>query len=203
MAKTNQNQLPMVLPNHKTVKIGNLTIVQNTFSGTYRGKSSNSSHKVDYAGKTRAISDDFGNYSMNLTSSFKVVIKGIEQPFSNKLDDELDWICNCFGFLGGQDDDKNAGSVFKEIVRSVETGKPHTSTSLAKTLGTSRGAVINHLKHLLRAGLISRNGKFYFPRSKSMLRTIKEVQEDIDRVFKRMEETAKRIDKEFGINIDD
>ncbi|MFH1697280.1 MAG: winged helix-turn-helix transcriptional regulator, partial [Candidatus Diapherotrites archaeon] len=71
--------------------------------------------------------------------------------------------------------------------------------ALATRVGMSRGSVINHLNNLLRAGLITRDGRFYSARSRSMFRTIEEIEEDIDRVFEAMKRRARSIDREFGI----
>lgn len=135
-------------------------------------------------------------------TSFKIVLRRVEKPFSDNLEDELNWICQSFGFFGPvETNEKTAASVFKEIVNASEKGKPHTSTSLATTLKISRGSAINHINNLLRAGLISKEGRYYLPRSRSMFRTIKEVEEDMLRIFREMEKTAREIDKAFGIEI--
>ncbi len=148
-----------------------------------------------------ALSGKTANGSFS-RSSFKVVINKVERPFSSNWNNELDWICNSLGFET-EGKDSSANSIFKEIVSASEQGKPHTSTSLAKKMAISRGSVINHLNNLLRAGMVSRNGRFYLPRSKSMFRTINEIEEDIERVFNKMKEAAKRIDKKFGIETEE
>lgn len=130
---------------------------------------------------------------------FKITIKKVEPPFSRDLEKEFEYICKCLGFFEEIDKEKTASAIFKEIVKSYEKNKPLTSTQISRKVGMSRGAVINHLNNLITAGLIVRQGRYYVPRSKSMFRTIREVEEDIDRIFNKMERIAKKIDKEFGI----
>ncbi|MBU0662638.1 helix-turn-helix domain-containing protein [Candidatus Micrarchaeota archaeon] len=132
-------------------------------------------------------------------SSFKIVVRRVERPFSGRPMDDLDWICQSLGFFETIDKDKTASAVFKEIVTSTDKGEALTSTALATRVGMSRGSVINHLNNLLRAGLITRDGRFYSARSRSMFRTIEEIEEDIDRVFEAMKRRARSIDREFGI----
>lgn len=134
-------------------------------------------------------------------ASFKIVIRKIERPFSNEPMDELDWICESLGFFEPIDKDKTASSIFREIVIATEKGEALTSTAIAERVKMSRGAVINHLNNLLRAGLIIRQGRYYISRSKSVYRTIKEIEEDILSVFRKMEKTAKEIDEEMGIEV--
>ena len=93
--------------------------------------------------------------------------------------------------------------IFKLIVKSTEEGKGISSTDIAEKVALSRGAVINHLNNLQLAGLVVKEGRNYFARSRSMTRTVQEVEEDIKRIFARMEETAREIDRAFGMNMED
>ena len=113
--------------------------------------------------------------------------------------DELDWICQSLGFFEPIDRDKTASSVFKEIIKATDKGQALTSSAIAGQVKMSRGAVINHLNNLMRSGLIVRHGRYYISRSRSMYRTIEEIEEDIDRIFAKMKRTALEIDKELGI----
>lgn len=135
------------------------------------------------------------------SSSFRIIIKRVERPFSSSIDNDIEWICSCLGFFEEIDREKTASSVFKELVAATEKKKRLSSTELAKRVEMSRGSVINHLNRLQRAGLVVKQGRFYFSRSRSLFRTIREIEEDIDRIFSHMEETAKKIDKKFGIEI--
>ena len=74
-----------------------------------------------------------------------------------------------------------------------------SSTAIAERVGMSRGSVINHLNNLMRSGLIIRQGRYYSARSRSVYRTIEEIEEDIERIFLRMKRTAQEIDEELGI----
>ncbi|MFH1663756.1 MAG: winged helix-turn-helix domain-containing protein, partial [archaeon] len=115
---------------------------------------------------------------------FQIVIRRVEQPFSDRVDEEFNWLLQCLGFFEPIDKGKTAACVFKELVKAAEQegGKSLTSTELAERIGMSRGAVINHLNNLLRSGLILRDGSKYMARSRSMFRTIKEIQDEIDLV---------------------
>ncbi|MBU2100457.1 winged helix-turn-helix domain-containing protein [Candidatus Micrarchaeota archaeon] len=132
---------------------------------------------------------------------FQIVIRRVEQPFSSQMDEEFNWLLQCLGFFEPIDKGKTAALVFKELVKGADAaeGKLLTSTEISERVGMSRGAVINHLNNLLRSGLILRQGSKFRARSKSMFRTIKELQDEIDLVFKRMEETAKQLDEEMGL----
>ncbi|MBI4043277.1 MAG: helix-turn-helix transcriptional regulator [Candidatus Diapherotrites archaeon] len=134
---------------------------------------------------------------------FQIVVRRVEKPFDKDLQKELNWICESLGFFEPIDKDKTAAGVFKEIVLATEKGTGITSSQLAHQVKMSRGSVINHLNNLLQAGLVIKQGRAYFARSKSMVRTLREVEEEVQRVFDRMEQTAREIDKRFGMEIED
>ncbi|MFA6268314.1 MAG: helix-turn-helix domain-containing protein [archaeon] len=133
-------------------------------------------------------------------SRFKVVVRRVERPFNEDFEHQLAWICSSLGFFEPIDKDKNAAAVFKEVVLATENGEALTSTAIAERIGMSRGAVINHLNNLLRSGLLEKNGRFYSSRSKSMKRTIEEIEEDVERVFAQLKKTAEDVDRQIGFN---
>lgn len=136
-------------------------------------------------------------------SNFKIVVKRIEKPFSHSLENELEWICKSFGFFEPIDREKTAAHIFRVIVSATEKGRPLSSSQLAEKVEMSRGSVINHLNNLQRSGLIVRQGNFYVSRSRSMFRTIAEIEEDIDRIFAHLKKAAREIDREFGLEVEE
>lgn len=133
-------------------------------------------------------------------TTFRIVIRRIEPPFERNAEQEMDWLCQSLG-LSPVNKDKATIDIFKVVVRATEDGKGISSTDLAEKVNLSRGAVIHHLNNLQLAGLVVKQGRNYFARSRSMVRTVQEVEEDIKRIFMRMQETAREIDKAFGMEI--
>ena len=136
-------------------------------------------------------------------ASFKIVIRRIERPFSSSIDDEFDWLCRTLGFFEAIDREKTAANIFRAVVKATEEGKLLSSSEIAEQVKMSRGSVVNHLNNLQRSGLVVRHGRHYLARSRSMFRTIEEIEEDIDRIFAKMKKTAKEIDEEFGLRIEE
>ncbi len=134
---------------------------------------------------------------------FKVVVRKVERPFREDFEHQLAWICSSLGFFEPIDKEKNAAAVFKEIVLATEKGEALSSTAIAGRVGMSRGATINHLNNLQRSGLIEKNGKFYSARSRSMKRTIEEIEEDVERIFSQLKRAAEELDRQIGVNDDE
>jgi len=133
-------------------------------------------------------------------ASFRLVIRRVERPFSGVRADDLNWICESLGFFG-PGPRESAATVFKVIVQATEKGKGLTSTEIAQILDMSRGAAINHLNNLLKSGLVVKQGRNYFSRSKSMYRTIESIEDEIDLLFAKMKKAAREIDSEMGIEL--
>jgi predicted transcriptional regulator len=129
--------------------------------------------------------------------SFRLVIRRIERPLTRDPAVEFNYLCESLGFFEPIDKEKTAASLFKEIVKSTENSKGITSIELIDTTGMSRGSVMNHLHNLQRAGLVQKQGRQYFARGRSMQHIVKELEEDVSRVFKNMEIIAKELDSEF------
>ena len=136
-------------------------------------------------------------------AKFRVTLRKVERPFKDDFEHQLAWICSSMGFFEPIDKDKNAAAMFKEIVLATERGEALSSTALAQRIGMSRGAVLNHLNNLQRSGLIEKNGKYYSARSRSMKRTIEEIEEDVERIFFQLKKAAEEIDKQTGFEEED
>ncbi len=134
-------------------------------------------------------------------TTFRIVIRRIEPPFERGVESEMEWLCQSLG-LSPVNKDKSTVDIFKLVVRATEEGKGISSTDMAEKINLSRGAVIHHLNNLQLAGLVVKEGRNYFARSRSMVRTVQEVEEDIKRIFMRMQETARELDKAFGMEIE-
>lgn len=138
--------------------------------------------------------------------SFELSVKSIEPPFSNRIEEELDYLCKSFGLLEPLGKEKTTSQVFKELFNtshsSIKEPGQHgmlSSSELAKRMRISRGAVINQLNNLQRSGLVVKRGRLYGVRSNSILRTIEELEADVNKVFEKTKKIAKQIDDETGI----
>lgn len=157
--------------------------------------SSNSSDSINPLNSQNSSSDLDSSDSFPRKATFRVVIQRVEKPFEDDFDAHWEWLCQSLGFFEPVDRDKIAASIFKELVLASEHGLALTSSAIAKKVDMSRGSVINHLNNLQRSGLVEKNGRFYSARSRSMRRTIEELQEDVERLFNRLYSSAALIDE--------
>ncbi len=128
--------------------------------------------------------------------SFRITIRGAEEPFSSALDEELRFFAECLGLADRLSSEKSAFRLFREIVLSSKRDFLRSSTDLADAIGLSRTATINQLNNMAKTGLVVKRGNLYGLRSKSMLRTIEEIEQDMDRLFEKLKRHAELVDRE-------
>jgi predicted transcriptional regulator len=124
----------------------------------------------------------------------QITLRKVSLPQSDNFDEKIVWLCSSLGFFEDIDKDKIAAAIFKELFLATIKGQVLTSTTIAQRIGMSRGAAINHLNKLHNSGLITKGGKYYFMRQRTMVGIIEEIEDDISHLFSRMKRIAKEID---------
>jgi len=130
----------------------------------------------------------------------QLLIRNLEKPREKTLESDIDWICESLGFFEDIDREKTASKIFKELINSMIQGESLTSTNLGQGSNVTRGAALNHLKRMMAAGLVVRDGNRYQLRCSSVYSTMNEIHRDINRMFEDIEEIAIEIDARMGIH---
>jgi len=128
----------------------------------------------------------------------KVFVRELEKPVEKDMEEDIEWICQCFGFYENIDREKTAAAIFKELIESCGNGTGLSSTELGEKSKVTRAAALNHLKKMMCSGLVVKDGGEYKLRCSSLYSTVKEMQRDIDRIFEDVEEIAREIDERMG-----
>ncbi len=129
--------------------------------------------------------------------TLKIIIRKSPRPYSNNAEEIYKWFCRSLGIFENIDKSKVASSVFRTLFILNRKGEKVSSTLLAKIIGMSRGSVINHLNNLIERGLVVKKGRFYFVRRLSFYELVRELEEEVDTIFDRMQKLAKQLDSEF------
>lgn len=126
-------------------------------------------------------------------------IRDLRMPPSADLDEDVEWICRCFGFLESRDKEKTAARIFKALLEAMKKGKGLSSDELAEKIGLTRGTMVHHLNKLIQSGLIVRREGLYELRGMSLQRTVQETKRDVNRVFENIEKIAQTIDEAIDL----
>jgi len=132
---------------------------------------------------------------MVMRNKEKIVLKTINRPAKDNIDELTDWFCEVFDLSGKGD--RIEPAMFKEIVSSSIEGDGVTSKTLNAKLDVPRSTVIYHLNRFIYSGLVIRRGRRYYLRSEDMKSTMEELQADMEREFSRLIEFADKMDEIF------
>jgi predicted transcriptional regulator len=129
----------------------------------------------------------------------QIIIRRIRSPAPGSINNDIDYICRSFGYFSQRDKQDTAGKIFRLLVRDASgEAKGLTSDQIAETLQLTRGAIVYHLNNFITSGLVIREKNRYRLRSASMQRSIEEIRDDVDRMFRHMLKIASDIDEKLG-----
>jgi len=134
-----------------------------------------------------------------LRSLKQFIIRKLREPTEKQLDEDIEWICNSFGFITPRDQDKTAFIILKALIESAKENKGLTSEELAELVEPTIGSVIYHLKKLMKAGLVVKLDSTYELRMKSLLATIEEIEKEISLTLADIKQIAEDIDNKVGL----
>ena len=127
------------------------------------------------------------------------VIRKLKETTEKNLDNDIEWLCNSFGFVTLRDQDKTAFKILKALIKSAKKGKGMTSEELTEVVQPTIGSVIYHLKKLMKSGLVVKLESEYELRMNSLLTTINEIQKNVNVTLEDIKKVAKDIDDKIGL----
>lgn len=129
----------------------------------------------------------------------KISIIRHQKPIGKTTNEQIRWLATALGMFNTRDKERCQFRIFIEILKSTRTKKGLSSDELAYRLDISRGTVIHHLKKLLEAGIIIREGKKYALRAYNLEALTYELQRDARNAFEDIKEISKSIDKDLNL----
>ena len=128
-----------------------------------------------------------------------VLVKKMRSPAPGNIDEDIDFICKSFGYFSLRDKQSSAGRIFRLLVKEAcGNDEGISSDDIANELTLSRGAIVHHLNSFISTGLVIKESNRYRLRSGSLQKSIEEIKDDIDRIFKQMTKIAEEIDEKLG-----
>ena len=135
-----------------------------------------------------------------MNKSFKEIkIVKIEKGKTEGLNEDLQWLSNSLGLFSQRDKEKSCFRVFLELVKAKKENKLISSDEIAFNSHLSRGTVIHHINRLMEHDFIGEYKNRYALKSNNVEDLIKDLELNINTIFKDLKKTAKEIDKELGL----
>ncbi|MBI4440983.1 hypothetical protein HY639_02340, partial [Candidatus Woesearchaeota archaeon] len=129
----------------------------------------------------------------------EIILKNLETPAEDDITEDIDWLCRSFGFLTTRDKDETAAKVLQVIIDAMAKRQQVSSEQLARHCQISRAAVLYHVKNYMNTGIIVAERRAYVLRTKSMERTVEEIELDAMRIFTKLKKVAREIDAGLGL----
>jgi predicted transcriptional regulator len=124
----------------------------------------------------------------------QIVIRYVSVPVQeDDADAEIDYIFQCLG-LGDERDDVGR-IVFRALVRAGKKGTGISSRDIMQLSEVSQAAVIYHLNLFQRSGLVSKDGRMYYLRGRTLEQTLDEIEGDMHRKFEHLKEIARKVER--------
>lgn len=127
------------------------------------------------------------------------VIRFNQAPEEKNVDLELQWLGSSLGLFNLRDKDKSCYRLFVVLIKSTRKNKGLSSDELAEQLELSRGTIVFHLNKLLSAGIVVEKENRYFLREQTLLKLIKNLQQDTIETYKSLSKIADELDKKIGL----
>ncbi len=105
---------------------------------------------------------------------------------------------NSLGLFNLRDRDSSCFRVFISLVKTARR-QPLSSDEIAERLHLSRGTVIHHLGRLMDSGIVVREQKGYLLRESSLRQLVRDIHQDVEKLFSELGEVAKDIDEKLGV----
>jgi predicted transcriptional regulator len=128
----------------------------------------------------------------------QIIIRRVESPPELTPESKLEWICECLGIDAG---DELAREIFKELVLASEKGEGVSTREMKEKAHVTQGAIVYHMNSFMRSGIIVKQGRRYYLRSRSLENTIEDIEQDMIRVMSRMRKIAKLLEDDFRMRL--
>lgn len=128
-----------------------------------------------------------------------IIIKEIKQPREENVENEIEWLCESFGFANKRDRNKTAMRIFEIMLQAAHKDRALTSDDIAEKVKIARSTAIHHMDRYQQSGIVVKTGQGYELRMRNVEDTIEEMELDMLRMIQRMRRIAKGIDEEMGL----
>ena len=128
----------------------------------------------------------------------RITIINANPPKTTDVNTELQWLGSTLGLFGERDKDSSCFRIFVAVFNASNKNKSVSSNEIAHSCELARGTVIHHLKKLQDAGLIIHKTNRYYLSGTSMEDSMKQIENEMSRMFALLESVARNIDKKMG-----
>ncbi|MFB6246114.1 MAG: ArsR family transcriptional regulator [Candidatus Pacearchaeota archaeon] len=129
----------------------------------------------------------------------KVSIRDVEKPNDKSHEEGLKWICDSLSLVSGRDVEDSSFKIMSELLNKFSENNMVSTEDLSDSLGMDSPRINHHLRRLMESGIVNREKRKVVLRGRSLTDSIKEMKRDSDKLFEKLMDVSKRVDREFGL----
>jgi predicted transcriptional regulator len=129
----------------------------------------------------------------------KISIRDVEKPKSENQKEDLKWVCDSLNLVSGRDVEDSSFRIMSELLNKLSENDMISTENLSESLGMDSPRINHHLRRLSESGIVSREKRKVVLRGRSLTDSIKEMKRDSDKLFERLMDVSRKIDKGFGL----
>ncbi len=129
----------------------------------------------------------------------RIIIQQINKPKSNRVKDEIRWVCDSLGLMKGRDINDISFKVMYKLLNLFSKHNLVSTEEICKVLKLEPYRVNHHVRSLMESGIVFREKRKIALRGGSLSSAIEEMKRDSELMFNRLLEVSKKIDKSFDL----
>ncbi len=128
-----------------------------------------------------------------------IVIKEVDRPRSGRISDELRWLCDSLGLSSGRDIEDMSFKIMHKLLEEFKRDDIVETERIAKALKVDSPRVNHHIRNFMETGVVFREKRKVALRGGSLSAAIKELRRDSEKLFDKLLETARKIDRKMRL----
>jgi predicted transcriptional regulator len=129
----------------------------------------------------------------------QIILKTINKPKEKKINNDIEWFCESFGFCSGRDIDRMSTRIINELINKYTREYKISSELIAESLDAPSPRINHHIRNLIDSGFLYREKRILHIRGGSMKSAVEEIRKDANRIFDELEKIASEIDEAVGL----
>lgn len=129
----------------------------------------------------------------------RIILQNIDKPKNKGQKNEIEWVCTSLGLVNGRDTKNVSFKIIYKLLRLFSNEDSISTNELSKQIGIDPPSINHHIRKLTESGIVLREKKKIKLRGGSLSSAIEEIQRDSEKLFDRLLETSKKIDKSLNL----
>lgn len=127
----------------------------------------------------------------------EINLKELDMPLKTKKGNDVRWICDSLGLISGRDTEATSFKIMQGLLNEFKLRPLVSAEEISALLSLEQPCVNHHFRTFIESGILVREKRKVMLRGGTLTSAIEEMQRDSEKMFERILEISKNIDKRF------